>query len=66
MPYDTPDGTNELVTVAEAALALRVTDRCIRGWIADGTIPAYRIGDKVIRIKRPDLDALLRPVVAAA
>lgn len=65
MHHDTHDRANELVTVAEAALALRVTDRCIRGWIADGTIPAYRIGDKAIRIKRADLDALLRPVTAA-
>lgn len=66
MPHPTPDVSNDLVTVAEAARALRITERTVRGWIADGTVPAYRIGDKAIRIKRPDLDALLQPVVSAA
>ena len=65
MPHSTPEPSTDLVTVAEAARTLRVTERCLRGWIADGTIPAYRIGDKAIRIKRPDLDALLKPVTAA-
>jgi excisionase family DNA binding protein len=65
MPHSTPEPSTDLVTVAEASRALRVTERCLRGWIADGTVPAYRVGGKVIRIKRPDLDALLQPVAVA-
>ena len=53
---------DELLTVPEVARVLRVTDRCIRGWIADGTIPAFRIGDKAIRIKNSDVRKMLRPV----
>lgn len=65
MPHSTPEPSTDLITVAEAARALRVTERCLRGWIAGGIVPAYRIGDKVIRIKRPDLDALLQPIASA-
>lgn len=53
---------DELVTAEVAAAAMKVTIRTIRNWIADGTLPAYRIGAKAIRIKRSDLDALLKPV----
>ncbi|MCG7284991.1 helix-turn-helix domain-containing protein [Cellulomonas sp. ACRRI] len=64
MPHATPEPSTDLVTVAEAARTLRVTERCLRGWIADGTVPAYRIGEKAIRIKRCDLQVLLQPVAA--
>jgi excisionase family DNA binding protein len=32
--------------------------------IADGSLPAYRFGPKIIRIKVADVDALFAPVAA--
>lgn len=48
-----------------AAETLGVTTRSIRRWIADGTIPAYRIGAKVVRIPEDALAGALRPIPTA-
>jgi excisionase family DNA binding protein len=48
----------ELLTVAEVAGVLKLNQQTIRNWIDSGFLPAIRIGRRV-RIKRPDLDALL-------
>lgn len=53
---------HELLTVAEAADRLRVTTRFIRMLIADGTLPALRLGRRAIRLRRADVDHVLRPV----
>ncbi len=53
------------LTVPAASSYLGVSERFTRRMIAEGTLPAYRIGAKAIRIKRSDLDALLKPVNAA-
>lgn len=53
---------HELLTVAEAAERLRVTTRFIRMLIADGTLPALRLGRRAIRLRRDDADQVLRPV----
>ena len=53
---------HELLTVTEAAERLRVTTRFIRGLIADGTLPALRLGRRSLRLRRDDVDRLLRPV----
>ncbi len=50
-----------LLTVAQAADELAVTERFIRKLIAEGDLPAFKIGPHVLRIRRIDLDALLRP-----
>lgn len=47
---------NEM-TVAEVANELRVTERTVRRWIADGTLPATKIVGRV-RINRADVEAL--------
>jgi excisionase family DNA binding protein len=44
---------------------LGVTPRTLRNWIAEGRLTAYRIGDKLIRIDRAELDALIRPIPTA-
>jgi excisionase family DNA binding protein len=51
-----------LITIAEAAERLGVNQLTIRRWIDDGTLPAYRLGQKNIRIKPDDLSALLKPI----
>ena len=50
------------LTVAEAADELAVTERFIRKLIADGDLRAVKVGARVVRIRRTDLEGLLRPV----
>lgn len=51
----------------EAAEYLRVTDRTIRNYIASGVLPGHRIkGSRMVRIRRADCDALMRPIPSAA
>ena len=53
----------ELLTVDQAAEFLGVHHQTLRGYIKNGKLPAYRLaGEKVLRIKREDLMALLEPV----
>lgn len=42
-----------------------ITDRTLRRYVAEGKLPAYRLGPRLLRFRRSDLDALLRPVPAA-
>lgn len=48
---------------AEAADYLGISPRTLRNYIAEGKLPAYRLGGKrTMRLDRADLDALLRPI----
>jgi len=49
------------LTVARAADELAVTERFIRKLIAEGELRAVKVGSRVVRIRRSDLDDLLRP-----
>src|SRR5713226_7203656 len=51
----------ELLTVPEAAALLRVSPITIRRYIADGQLPAVRVG-KGVRIEREALDQFLSPI----
>lgn len=54
------------LTQSQAAEYIGVTDRTIRAYIARGTLPARRIkGSRLVRIRRSDLDELLRPIPSA-
>ena len=50
-------------SIAEAADYYNVQQATIRRWIAEGHLPATRIGRRIIRISRADLETLGRPVV---
>lgn len=52
-------------TVAEVVAALPVGERTVRRWIAEGDLPAYRLGRKLL-IRRADLEAATTRVVGAA
>ena len=52
------------LTIAQAAEELAVTQRFIRKLIAEGQLHAVKIGTRVIRIRRTDLEDLLRPARA--
>lgn len=53
----------ELYSVKEAAAFLGLSVSTIRRYIYDRRLPAYRIaGERMLRIKRDDLEALLEPL----
>ena len=51
---DNPD----LLTVAEVARCLRLSQRTVYNRCADGQIPSIRIGDRIL-IKRKTVDGIL-------
>ncbi|NTW41188.1 MAG: helix-turn-helix domain-containing protein [Cellulomonadaceae bacterium] len=55
-------GRTEFVSVAEVAAELCVTQRFVRRLIADGELRAVKIGSRLVRIRRGDLEDILRPV----
>jgi excisionase family DNA binding protein len=57
MPRTRPP--EEIMLVPEVAALMRVTDKTVYRYIESGILPAYRLGDRVIRIKRADVEALL-------
>ena len=64
MSFSLYSGLPELATVEQVVDHLQVSERTVRKWIADGVLPAYRVGSKPVRIRREALDAitsLVRP-----
>jgi len=53
------------MTIQEAAASRKVTDRTIRRWIAQGLLPAVRLGPTLVRINSDDLARLDRPIPSA-
>ena len=51
----------DLLTVAEAAALLKVHASTIRRWIAQGDLPAYRVGQRRVALRRDDLVNLISP-----
>ena len=65
-PTPTKPVERQYVSQAEAAVIIGITDRGIRKLIADGRLPAYRMGNRQsIRIKLADIDSLMVPIPAA-
>lgn len=56
-----PDDLPELLTIQQAADYLGLSRRTIELWMRSGKLPAIRIGPRTRRIRRVDLQALLRP-----
>ena len=56
--------TDQTLTIAQAAERAGVSTDTIRRRIADGTLPAYRLGPRLIRIDAADLARLIKPVPA--
>jgi excisionase family DNA binding protein len=50
-----------MLTLGEAADELAVTERFIRKLISNGQLRAVTVGTRVVRIRRTDLEDLLRP-----
>lgn len=58
--------TDETMKLTDAAEALGVSDRTIRRRMADGSLPAFRVGPRLLRVRRSDVEALLVPLPSAA
>ena len=54
-----PEGAARLFDIAGAAEYLGINERTVRRYIADGRLPAYRVGPRQVRIHRADLERLL-------
>ena len=53
------------VTLAEAADLMSVSVKTLRRRIADGTIPAYRCGRRVIRVRIEDVELAFHRIPSA-
>jgi excisionase family DNA binding protein len=56
----------ELMGLPQAAQYADVHARTIRRWIASGHLKAVRVGPRLIKVDRHELDAMLRPVGGSA
>ena len=59
-PVDAPN-----MTVQDVAQYLGVTTRTVYQLIADGRLPAYTLGYRIVRFRRSEVDAALTPTDAA-
>jgi excisionase family DNA binding protein len=59
-PVEPP--VSKMIGLPEAAEQLGVDVYTIRRLIAAGKLPAYRIGSKIIRLHRDDVERLLIPI----
>ena len=57
--------TTALIKKPEAADLLGISVRTLEKMIARGSLPAYRIGPKTVRLRREDIDASLESHRAA-
>jgi excisionase family DNA binding protein len=51
-----PRPTAKYLTLGQAAELRNVSQRTLRRRVADGTLPAYRVGPRLIRVLADDLD----------
>ena len=52
---------HRLMGIAEAAEYANVHPSTLRRRIADGQLPAYRVGPKLLKVDLDDVEALIRP-----
>lgn len=57
-----PVTAREWVTPDHAAEYLAVSPRTLRRMVSEGRVPAYRLGARMLRFDRADLDAALTRV----
>ncbi|MDF1704931.1 MAG: excisionase family DNA-binding protein [Aeromicrobium sp.] len=55
----------DYVTLLQAAELMSVSVKTVRRRIADGTLPAYRCGRRVIRVRIADLDSAFHRIPSA-
>ncbi len=58
-------GHKGYVSLSQAADLMSVSVKTVRRRIADGTLPAYRCGRRVVRVRVDDLDRAFRRIPSA-
>ncbi len=53
---------SERISLQDAAKILGVSVDTVRRRVADGSLPAERIGTRLLRVRRDNVETLLRPV----
>ena len=66
MVAQTQNAGQTWLDLRRAAEYVGVNERTLRNYIAAGALAASRLGPRQIRIKRDDLDALMRPIAQPA
>lgn len=61
----TPPALRRWLSQDEAAEYLGITTRTLRRMVARGDLPGYRMGPRLTRFDRAELDALMQPIPAA-
>ena len=57
--------TQHLTSIANAAEQTGLSAKTIRRYIAEGRLPAYRLGPRMIRVDLDDIDRLWQPLPAS-
>lgn len=50
----------ELITKAQAAELLTISESSLQRLIARGALPAYKVGPRIVRLDRADVEAYVR------
>jgi len=58
-------GARRWASVADGAKYVGVSSKTFRRMIAAGTVPAYRMAPRVLRVDLNELDAVMRPIPTA-
>ena len=54
--------SHEWLSKQQVAAEFGISDRTVRRMIADGRIPAHRLGPRLVRIRRTDALAAVTPI----
>ena len=54
-----PTGEQSFLNPQEISDLLRVSVQTVRRWIKEGSLPAYKVGPRMWRIRKTDLDEWL-------
>lgn len=64
--YASPHERRAYDSLSSAAQRAGVSERTIRRWIAHGRLAGYRVGPRLLRVDRAELDALFAVIPTAA
>ncbi len=53
------------MSIPDTARYLGINEGTVRVMIADGRLKAYRLGDRIIRLRRSEIDAAMRTIGGA-
>lgn len=54
------------LSINEVAELYDVAARTVRRWIAEGSLPAYRVGPKILRVRAADVADMARRIPTTA